>query len=71
MERERESGGGGGGNECTVGLTVVNLMTFSSYQRKIRTLPFLPLFTTELSHQNAHKVSGITIYLYLCFMHMS
>ena len=37
MERERERVGGGG-NECTVGLTVVNLMTFSSYQRKIRTL---------------------------------
>ena len=35
---EREAEGGGGGNECTIGLKLVNLMTFSSYQRKIRIL---------------------------------
>ena len=34
MERE----GGGGGDECTISLRLVNLVTFSSYQRKIRTL---------------------------------
>ena len=33
-----ERGGEGGGNECTIGLRLVNLMTFSSYQQKIRTL---------------------------------
>ena len=35
---EREGEGRGGGDECTIGLRLVNLMTFSSYQRKIRTL---------------------------------
>ena len=35
---EREGEGGRGGKECTIGLRLVNLMTFSSYQRKIRTL---------------------------------
>ena len=35
MERE---GGGGGRVHHQLGLRLVNLMTFSSYQRKIRTL---------------------------------